>query len=84
MLAVDFESIGQKIAVAIETASGPDNLMIPIPPRPLGVAMAAIVELSIFRLMIFMSLRIMLFGENNQFAHVAFSPAFGFNFRIIF
>ena len=42
------ESAGENIVVAIGTARGPDNLMIPIPPRPAGVAIAAIVELSIF------------------------------------
>jgi hypothetical protein len=40
-------SAGAKITVAIKTALGPDILMIPIPPWPPGVAMAAIVELSI-------------------------------------
>ena len=42
------DSAGENIAVAIETARGPDSLMIPIPPRPPGVAIAAMVELSIF------------------------------------
>ena len=40
-------SAGEKITVAIKTALGPDILMIPIPPPPPGVAMAAIVELFI-------------------------------------
>jgi len=40
-------SAEEKIADAIKTALEPDILMIPIPPRPPGVAMAAIVELSI-------------------------------------
>jgi len=35
------------MVVAIATARGPESLMIPIPPRPPGVAIAAIVELSI-------------------------------------
>jgi hypothetical protein len=43
-LAADCFSAGEKIAVAIETALAPDILIIPIPPRPEGVAMAAIVE----------------------------------------
>ena len=33
----------RKIAVAIDTACGPDILMIPMPPRPPGVASAAMV-----------------------------------------
>ena len=45
---LSIDSAGENIVVAIETARGPDNLMIPIPPRPPGVAIAAIVELSIF------------------------------------
>ena len=44
----NLDSAGRNIVVAIETARGPDSLMIPIPPRPPGVAIAAIVELSIF------------------------------------
>ena len=44
----NLDSAGENIVVAIETARGPDNLMMPIPPRPPGVAIAAIVELSIF------------------------------------
>ena len=43
-----FDAEGENIAEAIETARGPDNLMIPIPPRPPGVAIAAMVALSIF------------------------------------
>jgi hypothetical protein len=43
-LAADCCSAGEKIAVAIETALEPDIFIIPIPPRPPGVAMAAIVE----------------------------------------
>ncbi len=39
--------VGENIVVTIETARGPESLMIPIPPRPPGVAIAAIVELSI-------------------------------------
>ena len=45
---LSLDSVGENIVVAIETARGPDSLMIPIPPRPPGVAIAAIVELSIF------------------------------------
>ena len=45
---LSLDTVGENIAVAIETARGPDSLMIPIPPRPPGVAIAAIVELSIF------------------------------------
>ncbi len=45
---LSLDSAGENIVAAIETARGPDSLMIPIPPRPPGVAIAAIVELSIF------------------------------------
>jgi len=45
---LSFDSAGENMVAAIETARGPDSLMIPIPPRPPGVAIAAIVELSIF------------------------------------
>ena len=44
---LSLDPAGENIFVAIETARGPDSLMIPIPPRPPGVAIAAIVELSI-------------------------------------
>ncbi len=44
---LSLDSVGENMVVAIETARGPDSLMIPIPPRPPGVAIAAIVELSI-------------------------------------
>ena len=47
-MASKLDSAGENIVVAIETARGPDSLMMPIPPRPPGVAIAAIVELSIF------------------------------------
>ena len=36
------------MAAAIERALDPEIFIIPIPPRPPGVAMAAIVEFSIF------------------------------------
>ena len=45
---LSLDTAGENIVAAIETARGPDSLMIPIPPRPPGVAIAAIVELSIF------------------------------------
>ena len=45
---LSLDSAGENIVVAIDTARGPDSLMMPIPPRPPGVAIAAIVELSIF------------------------------------
>jgi hypothetical protein len=45
---LSFDTAGENIVAAIATARGPDSLMIPIPPRPPGVAIAAIVELSIF------------------------------------
>ncbi len=38
------ELLGLKIAPAIRKDFGPDILMMPIPPRPPGVAMAAIVS----------------------------------------
>lgn len=41
------ESEGEKKAQAILIAAGPEILTIPMPPRPAGVAMAAIVEGSI-------------------------------------
>jgi hypothetical protein len=44
---LSLDPTGENIFVAIETARGPESLMIPIPPRPPGVAIAAIVELSI-------------------------------------
>ena len=45
---LSLDTAGENIVAAIETARAPDSLMIPIPPRPPGVAIAAIVELSIF------------------------------------
>ena len=44
---LSLDPAGENIVVAIETARGPESLIIPIPPRPPGVAIAAIVELSI-------------------------------------
>ena len=40
-----FLSDGRKTDAAIDAASCPEILIIPIPPLPVGVAMAAIVEL---------------------------------------
>jgi len=77
------DSAGENIAVAIETALGPDSLMIPIPPWPPGVAIAAIVELSILLRSQLLSLLAIFLGENNQFSHIALPPAFGANIRII-
>ena len=77
------DSAGENIAVAIETARGPDSLMIPIPPWPPGVAIAAIVELSILLRSQLLSLLAIFLGENYQFSHKAFPPAFRANIRII-
>jgi hypothetical protein len=46
--AVDLDAVGENMLVAIGTALGPEILIIPIPPRPPGVATAAIVEWFIF------------------------------------
>jgi len=43
----NLDTAGTNIAAAMSTALDPDNLIIPIPPRPPGVATATIVEFSI-------------------------------------
>ena len=82
-LNLSLDSAGENIAVAIETALGPDSLMIPIPPWPPGVAIAAIVELSILLRSQLLPLLANFLGENNQFSHIALPPAFRANIRIM-
>ena len=58
--------------------------MIPMPPLPPGVAIAAMVELSIFIASASAALLVIFLWENNQFSHVALPSAFGANIRIAF
>ena len=72
---------------AIERALDPEIFIIPIPPRPPGVAMAAIVEFIILlkaeQLVQLLPLRIIFFRENHKFSHIPLSPTFSSNTMII-
>lgn len=77
------EPEGEKKTEAILIAAGPEILTIPMPPRPAGVAMAAIVEQSIFLRCLLPSRRI-LFRKNNQFATKAVTHTLGSDLFIVF
>ena len=59
----NLDSAGENRVEAIEIARDPDSLMIPIPPRPPGVAIAAIVELSIVITIAIAAFSYYFFGE---------------------